>query len=143
LIAAVDSNGKVCLWDVKSHQLLSRAETTFQGPTSITFSPSCTQLILSRTDGSVLRWDITDKTLKAVGISAPPFSFLPRNDNTLFFDMKKGWQHGSYQPDALHWFPFEDPDAGLWVYVDGKIIRSNGGGSITIFDVGADSGNEG
>jgi hypothetical protein len=42
--------------------------------------------------------------------------------------MRKGWQRGSDQSDAaLHWFPFEDPDTGLWAYVDGKLIKSDGG----------------
>jgi len=137
-IAAVDSNGKVCLWDVESRRLLSHAETTFSGPTSLSFSPNCTQLILSRYDGSIFRLDITDGNLKSVGTPTSPL--LPQDDNTVSFDTKNGWQRGGDKSDAaLHWFPFEDPDAGLWAYVDGKLIRSDGGDSVTIFGVGGDS----
>jgi WD40 repeat protein len=143
-VAAVDSNGKVCHWDVESRRLLSHAETTFSGPTSLSFSPNSTQLILSRHDGSVFRLDISDGNLKLVDSPTSPVStLLSQNDEAVSFDTKNGWQRGSDHSDAvLHWFPFEDPDAGLWAYIDGKLIRSDGVGSVTIFDVGGDSGNE-
>jgi hypothetical protein len=146
LIAAVDDNGRVCLWEVETRQLLSHDESSIGhgGPVSLSFSPKGTQIILSRSDGFVLRWNVTDKTLTAVGSSTSSSSLLLQNDNTLSFDMKKGWQRGSDQSEAaLYWFPFEDPDAGLWAYVDGKLIRCDREDSVTIFDVGGDSSNEG
>jgi len=141
-VAAVDSDGKVCLWDVESRRLLSQAKTTFTGPTSLSFSQNSTRLVLSRHDSSVFRLDITDGNLKPVSSPTSPVStLLPQNDKAMSFDMKNGWQRGSDQPDAaLYWFPFEDPDAGLWAYVDGKLIRSDGVGSVTIFDVGGGFG---
>jgi WD40 repeat protein len=144
-IAAVDSKGKVCLWNVDSRRLLSHAETTFSGPTSLSFSPNSTQLILPRLDGSVFRLDITDGNLKPAGTSPLPVStLLPQNDKAMAFDMRSGWKRGNDQSEAaLYWFPFEDPDAGLWAYADGKLIRHDGEDSVTIFDVGGDSGNEG
>jgi hypothetical protein len=65
-------------------------------------------------------------------------ALLPQNDSTVSFDMKKGWQRSSDKTAAiLHWLPFEDPDSvGLWAYVDGKVIRSNGVDSMTIFNIG-------
>jgi len=81
--------------------------------------------------------DITDGKLKPIPASTGT-ALLPKNGNAVSFDMKKGWQRGGDESDTvLHWFPFDDPNAGLWAYIDGKLIRSDGGDSVTIFDVSA------
>jgi hypothetical protein len=43
---------------------------------------------------------------------------------------------------VMHWLPSEGPGAGVWAYVDGKVIRRDGVDALTIFDVGDDSEEE-
>ena len=60
-------------------------------------------------------------------------------------DRKDGWKRGiddSQGEALLRWLPSNDPDVGVWAFVDGKVIRATGVDSVTIFEVGGDPGEE-
>jgi WD40 repeat protein len=126
-IAAASSHGTVGLWDVASLQLVSCIKSSINGVTSLSFSPDGTQLILNCVGGPTWTWNPTDGTLTETCQS-------PAEEKALFFDMKQGWSDNGTDDALLRWWPSDNPSVGFWAYVDGKVIRSNGRGSLTIVD---------
>jgi hypothetical protein len=51
------------------------------------------------------------------------------------FNIKDGWRSGEFEDSLLRWLPSDDPNSGMWVYVDGKVIGGLGSGSVTIIDL--------
>jgi hypothetical protein len=53
------------------------------------------------------------------------------------FDMKQGWKCSESDEALMRWFPSDDSNVGLWAYIEGKVIRSNGPGgtSVTVIDL--------
>jgi WD40 repeat protein len=133
-IAAVSLNGTVYLWDATTHQFASPPiESSIDGFKSLTFSSGGARLILSGVDGSSRVWNAANG--KPLDICPPSEPFLCGNNEVMSFDMKEGRRSGSFENALLQWFPSHNPNAGLWVYIDGKVISNRGGDSVTIIDM--------
>ena len=133
-IAAASSNGIIYLWDAATHQFVSPpAESSIDGFKSLTFSTDGSRLILAGIDGSNRVWNA--KNGEPMDASQSSESFLIGNNEVMSFDMKQGWSSGRFFNAPLLWFPSNNPNAGVWAYIDGKVISNNGRGSATIIDV--------
>jgi WD40 repeat protein len=132
-IAAATASGSIYLWDAKSRKLISRAESSMDGITSLKFSSISSELIVARIDGSVSRWNAKDGNLIEAPVSRG--NLTSGHDKVVSFDMQRGWQSGESATGVLHWSPSDDPDVGLWAYVDGMLIRSDRSDSVTIFNI--------
>jgi WD40 repeat protein len=133
-IAAASLNGTVYLWDATAHQLVSPPiDSSIGGFKSLNFSSDSTRLILACIDGGTSLWNSTDGKLIRTSLSSD--SFLSGNKNVMSFNMKDGWRSGEFEDCLLRWLPSDDPNSGVWAYVDGKIIGGLGSGSVTIIDL--------
>jgi DNA-binding beta-propeller fold protein YncE len=142
-IAAADSNGRVCIWDAETYQHVSHGETSVEGLGSLSFSSNGTALTMSRIDGSVSRWKFGHGKLSAASTTSDVI--LPQNQDIMSLDRKNGWKRGiddSQDDVLLRWLSSNDPDVGVWAFVNGKVIRSTGVDSVTISDVSGDPGEE-
>ena len=123
-IAAASSHGTISLWHIASRQLVSCIEDV-NGVTSITFSPDGKQLVLAYVDGPTVIWNPEDGTRQES-------SQLWGDESVVLLDMKQG---RSSDEALLRWWPSDNADVGVWAYVDGKVIKSDGSGLLTIIDV--------
>jgi len=82
-----------------------------------------TQLVLSALDGSSVSW----KLLNGKPTGEDAIIRGPQLDASSL-------RSSSISKDTVSWFPL-DFDAGLWAYVDRCLIRFEGEGSITLFDL--------
>jgi WD40 repeat protein len=134
-VAASSSHGIIYLWDAVTHYLVvPPIKDTTNGFTSLAFSADSTQLILACIDGTTHIWNAVDGKL----IDSPQCSkaaFPLETGDAVLFNMKEGWKCKEESEALLQWLPSNNPNIGLWAYVDGKVVRSNGGGSLTIIDV--------
>jgi WD40 repeat protein len=133
-IAAASLNGTVYLWDATTRQLVSPPiDSPIGGFKSLNFSSDSTRLILACIDGGTCLWNSTDG--KPIRTSLSSDSFLSGNKNVMSFNMKDGWRSGEFEDCLLRWLPSDDPNSGVWAYVDGKVIGGLGSGSVTIIDL--------
>jgi WD40 repeat protein len=134
-VAAASLNGTVWLWhwDANCLRLASPPmESPIAGFTSLRFSRDGGTLTLTSVDGDMCRWDAMNGEL--IGSSG----LSPRVDNRttpMLFNMKQGWSCHELGKAELQWFPSHTADLGWWAYVDGKVIRNNGGTSVTVVDL--------
>jgi hypothetical protein len=70
-----------------------------------------------------------------MGVSPLSDIFLCGTNNVTSFNVKRRWCSGKSDDALLQWFPSDSSNTGMWAYIDGKVIRSNDGGSATIIDV--------
>lgn len=171
-IAAVSTTNTVSLWNAHNYELVCPPMKSqiqgFSSSISLLFSSDNLRLTLGCIDGTIITWSahdgslVTNKNAKKQGISIP----APEVD---VFNTKSGWSNGlatnqaslylqAHEPISkgssvslqsqgelqtqMRWIPSPAPDSGLWAYVDGKLIRSNGAGSATIIDVPEKLNNE-
>jgi WD40 repeat protein len=140
-IAAVSLSGIVYLWDVVNCRLVSPPiESLVDGFKSLTFTPDGTQLILACIDGSTFLWNAVDG--KPILTSSSSDFFLSAKLGVGSFDVKQGWRLGEFNDSLLRWLPSNDPNYGVWAYIGGKVIRINGGDSVTIIDVNTNGESE-
>ena len=119
--AASTLEGHVSIWDMH-RKLIWEAKTPIHPFHLLRLSE--TQLGLSAPDGSTLSWNILngEPTHKKVISRRPQLDLSDLHPST------------SFSIDTVSWFPF-DFDSGLWAYIDSCLIRFEGEGSITIFDL--------
>jgi WD40 repeat protein len=133
-IAAASLNGTIYLWDATTRQLASPPiDSLIGGFKSLNFSSDSTQLILACIDGGTCLWNSTDG--KPIRASPSSDSFLSGNKEVMSFNMKDGWRSGEFEDSLLRWLPSDDPNSGVWAYVDRKVIGGLGSGSVTIIDL--------
>jgi len=134
-IAAASLNGTVWLWHWGAGSLRLASppmESPISGFTSLKFSRDGKILILTSVNGDMCCWDATNGEL----VDSSKLS--PREDNRttlMLFDMKQGWSCDDLEKAELQWFPSRTADLGWWAYVDGKVIRNNGGTSVTVVNL--------
>jgi WD40 repeat protein len=138
-IAASDLTGTVWLWDGEKLELLSQTESSVEGLASLSFSSEGETLKLAHIDGSVSCWKLENGKLLAA--SATSSAIILRTEEISSLDRKRGWKRGGEAEEReviLRRLPSDDLDAGTWAYIDGKVIRTSGADSLTIFDVGGE-----
>jgi len=119
LYAASTLDGHISIWNV-DRKLLWEMDTLFHPIHLLRFSDA--QLVLSTLDGSTSSWNLLDgKPTDEAITHGPQLDASVRRPIGL-------------SNDTVFWSPF-DFDAGLWAYVDGCLIRFEGGGTITFFDL--------
>jgi hypothetical protein len=52
----------------------------------------------------------------------------------MLFNLKDGWVCKDKDEAFLKWLPANNPNSGLWMFVDSMVLRNNGGASWTIFE---------
>jgi WD40 repeat protein len=123
LYAASTLDGHVSIWNTERN-LLWETNTTVHPIHLLRFSE--TQLILSALDGSTSSWNLVDG--KPTHEEA-----ITRGPQLNASDVR---QSTSSANGGISWIPFGF-DAGLWVYVDGCLIRFEGEEkSVTVIDIG-------
>jgi WD40 repeat protein len=133
-IAAASLNGTIYLWDTTTLRLVSPLiNSPISGFKSLNFSVDGTRLILACIDTGTSLLNSTDGKLIHTSLSSE--SFLSGNKKVMSFNIKDGWCSGEFEGSLLRWLPSDDPNSGVWAYVDGKVIGGLGGGSVTIIDL--------
>jgi len=118
LYAASTLDGHVSIWNM-DRKLLWKTSIFFHPIHLLRFSE--TQLVLSASDGSTLTWNLLNG--------------IPTNEKAITRRQLDIDQSTSLSnDDMVSWFPF-DPDAGLWACVDSCLIRFEGEGTVTIFEL--------
>jgi len=119
LYAASTLDGHISIWNM-NRELLWETNTSIHPIHFLRYSD--TKLVLSAPDGSTSSWNLLDGK--------------PDGAITHGRQLDASVLHRSIglSNDAVSWFPF-DFDAGLWAYIDSYLIRFEGEGSITIFDL--------
>jgi WD40 repeat protein len=126
LYSASTLEGKVSIWNV-DRQLLWETKISYHPIHLLRISE--TQLVLSALDGSTSSWDLVNgkPTHRKPRIRGPQ---LDANN------IHRLTNSATAATSGVSWFPY-DFNTGLWVYVDGCLIRFEGEEkSVTIFDVG-------
>jgi len=118
--AASTLDGHISVWNMY-RELLWETNTSIHPIHLLRFSD--TQLVLSALDGSTSSWNLLD------GIPTDEAIRHGRQLDPVVLNRSI-----SLSNDAVSWFPF-DFDAGLWAYVDNYLIRFEGEGAITFFDL--------
>lgn len=137
-IVMADLVGRVCVWDSEKYRLVSTVDSHVEGPTSISFSSNANTLILSSRQWHCLSsqtcpWEVDHSVYTS---NSTTFQ-----NETLSFDRNQGWTRGgddAREKVSLRWLPLDDPDAGMWGYVDGKLIRRSGVDYVTICEANDD-----
>lgn len=81
--------------------------------------------MLFNIDGTYHEWET------ATGKLSKPSSLL-EGKKVQSFTMESGWQPGKVEGARIQWYPADHPDFGVWVKVDGKVIRKDLNGITTI-----------
>lgn len=162
-IAVVSVVNTVSLWNAHNRELICPPMTSriqgFSSSLSLLFSSDSSQLTLGCIDGTYNTWSAHDGSL--ITDSAKNQHDSRMASEVEIFDIKVGWSRESagnqesLYPSTQHlnskrnpksqskselntqmqWISSHEPNRGLWAYVDDKLIRSNGTGSVTIIDV--------
>ena len=146
-IAALSMANSVTLWDAKTRQPVCAPITpTMEGihpSLSLEFSADSSLVTLASIDGSLCTWNAIDGS-PMTALPSPPLSEVGE-----CFDLRRGWietpplavkpnrrtiTYEDNRIDRMYWYPGMHTAGGLWAYSEGKLIRSNGPGSLTILD---------
>ncbi|KZP21774.1 WD40 repeat-like protein [Athelia psychrophila] len=136
-VAAVDTANAVSLWYAGTRQLvcppMNSGINGFNTILALSFSPDNSRLTLACIDGTHIIWNAFD--------GSPVDSHRPTQGNSRshseakYFDLKNGWAAEALSSiQGMRWSPFQNLERGLWAYIDGKVIHSNGPGALTIIN---------
>jgi WD40 repeat protein len=133
-IAAASLDGTVCIWHTEDRRLCaSHAVGRVNGLASVTFLPDGQRLKMVSLGGMKSLLDVTSgEIVEDLGVAGP----FEGGGRARCFRMETGWCEEEDGDAVLRWIPVDDPDFGLWAYIDGYIVRSDGKGSTSVFDVG-------
>ncbi|KAF7978384.1 hypothetical protein HWV62_769 [Athelia sp. TMB] len=159
-IAAISTANIINLWDAGTRRLvcapMKHYFEGFNSSLSLFFSSDSSQLTLACINGKFISWNASNGSPAVNSIVSDRMISLNLEEE--FFDLKNGWRkthlanHSGSQRttpnvnepvlggsersiDHMQWRPYDMPGGGLWAYMDGRLIRSNGGNSVTILDV--------
>ncbi|KAF8064408.1 hypothetical protein FPV67DRAFT_221177 [Lyophyllum atratum] len=129
---AASSSNAISIWDTGTGRHLAQSKAT-PGSTidSCYFTPHSQSLFTTLSTGNMVVWEEQNGELEIYTpsdisqlhtVTAPPF-----------FDVKA--DHYFDGLGGTRWFPSNNPDSGLWAFVDSHIIRIRKDGSMTIVPV--------
>jgi WD40 repeat protein len=132
--AGVASDSTIRLWDSESCKLLaSYHKDHINEMMPIFFSPDGKQLRTFSIDGIPHAWDAANGNLLEAP-EPPSISWLDSCKPVAI-----SGEHGRHPEDAndalLRGFPMDNPDFGYWAIIDGKCIRRDRNGLLTITDI--------
>lgn len=133
-IAAFSVDGGIFLWNAQTYKLvIPPLKKDIRCHAFLSFSTDGKRLICTFIDGTIYVLNATDGT-HAAKLSRPSDTF-PSGSTGSLFNLMKGWGCADESEALLQWLPSTDPNYGIWAYIDGTIIRSNGQESVSIVDV--------
>ncbi|KZP31458.1 hypothetical protein FIBSPDRAFT_1037451 [Athelia psychrophila] len=148
-VAAVCTNGAVCLWDFQTRQLVCPTMESgipgFNTSLSLSFSSDSQCLTLACIEGPTSVWDAFDGSPVGSNLGLHEQLDLLIAHSPLF-DLENGWstpvatlqssQFGTpgQHYEQMQWIPSNNPDGGLWAYMDNRLICGSGTGFVTIIE---------
>lgn len=127
-LASISLDGSCYLWKSSTHACIfamQKFDSHLTGFESLLFSSKGRRLMLFNIDGTYHEWET------ATGKLSKPSSLL-EGKKVQSFTMESGWQPGKVEGARIQWYPADHPDFGVWVKVDGKVIRKDLNGITTI-----------